>query len=62
MGISTDFQMELLSFDEKIALAELEEAKANERVKELKYQKARFGMQSFLAAMKADQANKGPDQ
>jgi hypothetical protein len=39
------FQMELAAFDEKIALAELEESKAAERVKELKYEKARFQME-----------------
>lgn len=36
------FQLEMAAFDEKIALAELEEAKAAERVKELKYEKTRF--------------------
>lgn len=37
-----EIQREEAAFDEKIALAELEATKADERVKELKYQKARF--------------------
>lgn len=36
------FQMELLSFNSKIALAELEAAKAQERVKELIYQREQY--------------------
>ena len=39
------FQLEMAAFDEKCALAELEEAKAAERVKELRYEKARFHME-----------------
>ena len=39
------FQLEMTAFDEKIALAELEKAKAEERVKELSYEKVRFQMQ-----------------
>jgi hypothetical protein len=39
------YQLELASFDEKIALAELEESKAAERVRELKYERTRFCMQ-----------------
>jgi hypothetical protein len=39
------FQCEMAAFEEKRALAELEEAKAHERVKELEYEKARFQMQ-----------------
>ena len=35
-------ELESLAFDEKIALAELEASKAQERVNELKYQKSRF--------------------
>lgn len=45
-----EYQRELSSFDEKISLAELEEAKAHERVNELKYHKARFNM-DFLTAV-----------
>jgi hypothetical protein len=54
MGVTMNINMqrELLSFDEKIALAELEEAKAAERVKELKYHKARFSMDYFLEIQK----------
>lgn len=51
------FQMEQAAFDEKIALAELEEAKAAERVKELKYEKARFQMEIMtLVARQQDAA------
>jgi hypothetical protein len=48
-------QIELASFDEKIALAELEQAKAAERVKELIYQKSRFQMDYLRAVAKAQQ-------
>ena len=48
-----NYQREMLSFEEKIALAELEEAKAAERVKELRYQKSRFNLDIFLASLKA---------
>jgi hypothetical protein len=47
---------EILAFDEKIALAKLEEAKAEERVKELEYQKARFCLEYFLTNMKKENA------
>lgn len=47
-----EYQRELMSFDEKAALAELEEAKATERVKEIKYQKARFALDVFIANAK----------
>jgi len=39
-----EIQRELMAFDEKINLAELEVSKAQERVSELKYQKARFNL------------------
>ena len=39
-----DYSLEMLSFEEKIALARLEEAKAHERVLELGYQQARFAI------------------
>jgi len=39
-----EIQRELMAFDEKINLAELEVSKARERVSELKYQKARFNL------------------
>lgn len=50
-----NYQRELLSFEEKIALAELEESKAAERVRELKYQRSRFNLDYFLASVKAQQ-------
>ena len=37
-----EFARELAACDEKIALAELEEAKATQRTRELKYAKARL--------------------
>lgn len=50
-----EYQHELMSFDEKIELAELEVAKAQERVKELRYQKARFNLDFTKAVLKAQQ-------
>lgn len=50
-----DFNRELLAFDEKIRLAQLEEAKATERVRELEYQKARFSLDIYTANMKEQQ-------
>ena len=38
---------EILSFLEKIALAELEEVKAKERVFELKFQKSRYDLDIY---------------
>jgi hypothetical protein len=49
------FQLEMASFDEKIALAELEQAKAMERVKELIYQKNRLQMDWLRAVAKAQE-------
>lgn len=43
-----ELQRELLAFDEKIALAKLEESKASERVRELEYQKSRFSLDFFV--------------
>lgn len=51
-----EYQRELLSFDEKVNLAKLEEAKAAERVRELEYQKSRFVLDIFLANMKEQEA------
>ncbi len=48
-------QREVLSFDEKTALAELEKSKADERVKELRYQKARFLLDTFMMQAKEQQ-------
>jgi hypothetical protein len=50
-----EIQREQAAFDEKIALAELEETKAAERVKELKYQKARFTLDLTVAILKQQQ-------
>lgn len=50
--MNSEFQRELLAFEEKIALAKLEESKAAERVRELEYQKARFTLEVFLNSMK----------
>jgi len=47
-----EFQREIAAYEEKIALAELEETKAAERVKELKYKKARFALDVMSAACK----------
>ena len=52
------FQLEIASFDEKVALAELEEAKAAERVKELKYDKSRFCVEWMSQIAKAQEASK----
>jgi len=52
-----DWILESLSFDEKIALAELEASKAVERVRELQYQKARFALDAHVQRMKAMQPN-----
>lgn len=48
-----EFARELASYDEKIALAELEIEKASERASELKYQKARFVVDVQAALCKA---------
>jgi hypothetical protein len=56
MPINADFQREILAFDEKIALAKLEEAKAHQRVLEIEFQRARFNMDVFVNTMKEQQA------
>jgi hypothetical protein len=48
------FQLEMAAFEEKIALAELEESKAAERVKELKYERTRFQLE-FLSMVAKNQ-------
>lgn len=58
--MNPDFQRELLAFEEKIALAELEESKASERVKELRYQKARFTLDAFCMSLKEQQQKQQP--
>ena len=49
------YQRELLSFKEKIALAKLEESKAAERVRELEYEMARFSIEAFLISQQQEQ-------
>jgi len=60
-----EYQREILAFDEKIALAELEASKAEERVKELKYQKSRFNLDfitlNIKAQAQAQQAQQKPE-
>ena len=53
--MNMDYQREILAFDEKIALAKLEESKASERVRALEYDKARFNLEVFIATMKQHQ-------
>jgi len=60
--MNPDFQRELLAFDEKIALSELEESKAHERVKELIYQKARFTLDAFCMSLREQQKQQPPAQ
>lgn len=50
------YQRELLSFSEKIALAKLEESKASERVRELEYQRARFSLDIYMQSAKEQEA------
>lgn len=45
-------QRELLAFDSKIDLAELEVTKAQERVAELKYERSRFKEEAFVFSQK----------
>jgi hypothetical protein len=54
--MNPDVQRELLAFQEKICLAELEESKAHQRVKEIEFQKARYSMDMFVNSMKEAQA------
>ena len=42
MPSQNDLQMQLLTYDANVALAELEASRAAERVKEIAYQKASF--------------------
>jgi hypothetical protein len=58
--MDTNYQRELLAFEEKIALAELEQSKAAERVNELKYQRARFNLDFFIASVR-EQEKAVPD-
>lgn len=52
------YQRELLSFAEKIALAKLEESKASERVRELEYQRERFALDAFVMNVKEEMKQK----
>jgi len=53
--MDVNYQREMLAFEEKIALAKLEEAKASERVRELEYQKSRFNLDFFIASVREQQ-------
>ncbi len=46
------YQRELLAFDRKIDLAELEVAKAQERVRELMYERSSFKVEAFIHSQK----------
>lgn len=50
-----DVQRELLAYNEKIALAKLEVAKAKERVKEIEFQKSRFELEVYVEMQKQQQ-------
>lgn len=50
---SLEIQREIAAFDEKILLGKLEVSKAQERVSELKYQKARFNLDYINAVIRA---------
>jgi len=53
--MNLEYQRELAAFDEKITLAENEEAKAHERVTELKYMKSRFNLDYINSVLKQQQ-------
>lgn len=63
-----EFQREVAAFDEKITLAELEAAKADERVKELKYQKSRYHLDVIVSNLRSlqkqqeEQQNQQPEE
>lgn len=48
------YQREMLAFDEKIALAKLEMSKAEERVRELEYDKRRFALEAFIQSQQSE--------
>lgn len=50
-----DVSRELLAYNEKIALAKLEVAKAEERVKEIEFQKSRFELEVYIEMQKQQQ-------
>jgi len=55
MPSQLEFQRELAAYDEKSALAEMEEARAKIRTLELRYAKQRFVMDMMTAMVKAEQ-------
>ena len=56
MGMSQEeFHREMLALDNSIALAKLEVAKAEERVKEIEYRKTQFALDVLISGMKAQQ-------
>jgi hypothetical protein len=55
-----DYTRECYAFDEKIFLGELEVKKAEERVAELRYQKARFNLDFMVAVCKQQQTVTAP--
>lgn len=57
--MNPQLEREFLSFNEKIDLARLEEAKATERTRELEYQKSRFLLDYFLQSQKEQQNGQG---
>lgn len=59
MTMNPQLEREFLSFNEKIDLARLEEAKATQRTRELEYQKSRFLLDYFVASQKEQQNGQG---
>lgn len=57
-----EYQRELAAFDEKISLAELEESKAAERVKELRYERSRFIFEFTKALLKVQAQQEQQEQ
>ncbi len=56
----TDYNREMLAFDDKIRLAKLEEGKAAVRVYELEYEKSRFALSIFEMNAQAQQPALAP--
>lgn len=57
-----EYQRELAAFECNITLSEHEEAKAHERVTELKYMKARFNLDYITAVVQAQEQEKQQGQ
>ena len=51
MDAELNYRREILSFEEKIALAELEVVKGQTRVATLKYEKSRFMLDVFVQSL-----------